>query len=179
MMHTPLTETERDILRLSFTTGGYSMEDALDKLKGKGLDEDAARELIIMEYDLYKREMVGHAIKADNSHEGVKEVFIVVAIISIIGPMMGITSPIWYVFTSILGGVAGYLAYRHKPVAGILAGLIVPVAMQMACSYYFQGRSGFLRIELAIPLFLAFIPSAIIFQVVSKVLYTRPKNYYD
>ena len=146
-MITTLTEHERDILRLSFSTNGYSMEDALEKLNGKGLDEETARALIIMEYDLYKRDLVGHAIRRENSHEGVKELFIAVAIISIIGPMLGITSSAWYIATTILGGVAGYFAYRNKPVAGVLAGLIVPVSMQMACSYYFQGRSGFYRIE--------------------------------
>jgi hypothetical protein len=178
-MSIPLTEAERDILRLSFTTGGYSMEDALDKLKGKGLDEETARALIIMEYDLYKKEMVGHAIRQANYPQGVKEVFIAVAIISIMGPMMGITSPAWYVATSILGGVAGYFAYRNRPVAGVLAGLIVPVAMHIACSYYFQDRSSFIRIELVIPLFIAFIPSAIIFLIVSKLFYSNPNTNGD
>jgi len=172
-MNPPLTEQERDVLRLSFTTSGYSMEDAMDKLNGKRLDEETARELVIMEYERYMKEMTGHAKQQENSHEGVKEIFIAVAIISIMGPMIGINSPAWYGVASILGGVAGYFAYRNKPVAGVLAGLIVPIIMQWACIYYFQDRSSFYKIELAIPLFLAFIPSAIVFLVVSKLFYSK------
>jgi len=48
-----LTENERDILRLSFTTAGFSMEDAIEKLKGKGLSDEEARLLIIAEYKVY------------------------------------------------------------------------------------------------------------------------------
>jgi len=102
--------------------------------------------------------------------------FVIGAIISIIGPMLGIASPASNLAFTILGQILGYFAYKTKPAAGVLAGLIVPFAMQLACNYYFQERSGFYRIELAIPLFLAFIPAAIIFLLVSKLVYGKPKQ---
>ena len=111
-----LTEDERDILRLSFTTAGFSMEDAIEKLKGKGLSDEEARLLIIAEYKAYKKELFERALKRDDSHEMAKVMFVVVVLISVIGPVFGIESPLWYLVAGSLCGIAGYVAYKDKPV---------------------------------------------------------------
>jgi hypothetical protein len=174
-----LTESQRDELRLGFTTAGFSMEDAMARLTAHGYEPEEARGLIVLEYKLYKREMFERTVKKDESKEWRKVMFLFVTIISIIGPVANITSGIWYIVACGLCGFLGYLAYKDKPIAGIIGGILVPIAFIFSYAFYFADRTSYIKIEMAIPLLLAFLPSVLVFFVISKLFYNEAQNEYE
>jgi len=173
-----LTAEERDVLRLSFTTAGFSMEDAIEKLKGKGLSDEEARLLIIAEYKAFKQELFDRTLKRENSHEMAKVMFVVVVLISVIGPVFGIESLLWYLVAGSLCGIAGYIAYKDKPVAGVVAGFIFAVVFPFAYNGYFANRTSYIKIEMLIPLIMAAIPAGVAFLILAKLFYSDTDHEY-
>lgn len=173
-----LSESERDELRLSFTTAGFSMEDAMRKVMQSGYSPEEAKLLILAEYKAYKKELFDQAIKRNESSEMRNVMFVLVTIISIIGPVVRISSVVWYLVAIVLCGIGGYIAYKDKPVAGVLGGVVVPIAFLISYDYYFSGRTSYIKIEMAIPLIMAYLPAVIIFLLISKLFYTHNSNDY-
>ena len=172
MMNSILTESQRDELRLGFTTAGFSMEDAIARLTAHGYAPEEARDMIVLEYKLYKREMFENTLKRKDKGEMRNAMFILIAIIAMIGPVIGILSTTWYIVAACLCGLGGYLAYKDKPIAGVVGGMIVPIAFIFSYSYYFADRTSYIKIEMAIPMLLAFLPAALIFFIISKLFYS-------
>src|SRR5688572_21998110 len=129
-----LTKEEKDLIRMSFTSGGFSMEDAIAKLNGSGYDDETAKALIIGEFKEYKKEMFERAMKRENGGEMAKVMSILIVLVSVIGPVMRISSPLWYFVAAILSGILGYVVYKTKPIAGILGGVVYPIAFFIAHS---------------------------------------------
>lgn len=175
-MTTTLSQQQRDELRQSFSQPGFSAEAAVARLVGYGYNETTAKQLIVAEFKAYKNELFQQAERRNQSEEAQKVVPIIVIMISAIGPIFEITSMLWYICAVAIAGAVGYWGYRHKPVAGILACMVIPFAFPLAYNFYFSGRTSYIKIEMVIPMLIAAAPAAILYFIISKTVYANTEN---
>ena len=171
-----LSEEEKDELRLSFSQPGFSLEAAIIKLMGNGFEEATARTLITTEFREYKKNLF-HKIVRKKEHEEAKNFLsIVIVMVSIIGPIFSIKPLLWYVVAIIVAGLAGFWAYKPKPIAGLLGSIIMPVVYPFTHAAYFSGRTSYFNIEMIIPMIMAVVPAVIVYFIVSAIVYTNTKT---
>ena len=175
-MNRTLSQQQKDDLRQSFRQPGFSAEAAILKLVNEGYDVNEAKVLIIAEFKEYKKELFERAQKRNDSEEARKLLFVAVFMLSIIGPVFDITSPIWYMVAFVASGFAGYYAYKEKPIAGITGSIIFAILFPFTYHFYFAGRSSYIRIEMLIPIFMAIAPAFIIYFIISKTVYANVEN---
>jgi hypothetical protein len=172
-MNRILTQQQKADLRQSFSQPGFSAEAAILKLVNEGYDVAEAKALIVAEFKEYKKELFEKAQKRNDSEEARKILFVAVFMLSIIGPVFDITSPLWYVAAFVASGVAGYYAYKEKPIAGIAGSILFAILFPFTYHFYFAGRSSYIRIEMLVPIFMAITPAFIIYFIISKTVYAN------
>jgi hypothetical protein len=172
-MNRTLSQQQIDDLRQSFRQPAFSVEAAILKLVNEGYDIAEAKALIVAEFKEYKKELFKRAQKRNDSEEVRKILFVAVFMLSIIGPVFDITSPLWYVAAFVASGIAGYYAYKEKPIAGITGSVLFAILFPFTYHFYFAGRSSYIRIEMLIPIFMAIIPAFIIYFIISKTVYAN------
>ncbi|OQP44731.1 hypothetical protein A4H97_10230 [Niastella yeongjuensis] len=171
-----LTPQQKDELRQSFTQGGFSAEAAILKLVAEGYEPEEAKALIVAEFKEYKTEVFNRVVNRNNSEEARKGLTILIMMISVIGPLFDITSPLWYIVAIAASGITGYFAFKTKPIAGVLGSIIMPIVFPFAYNFYFSGRTSFIRIEMLIPIFIAAVPAFIIYYIISKTVYAKVED---
>jgi hypothetical protein len=175
-MNSTLSQKQKDEIRQSFLQQTFSLEAEIEKLVGAGYDEDKAKLLIIAEIKQYKKEMFQKTVKR-NDHEEIKKVVtFVVIMISLVGPIFDIVSPLWYIVAVVIAGIAGYWGYKPKPIAGLVGCMIVPIIFPFAYIFYFSGRTSFIKIEMIIPLVMAIVPGVLVYFILSKTVYSNLEN---
>jgi hypothetical protein len=175
-MNRTLSQQQKDDLRQSFTQSGFSAEAAILKLVNDGFEINEAKALILDEFKAYKKELFERAQKRNDSEEARKILFVAVFMLSIIGPVFEITSPIWYLVAFVASGFAGYYAYKEKPIAGITGSILFAILFPFTYHFYFAGRSSYIRIEMLIPIIMAIVPAFLIFYIISKTVYANVES---
>ena len=175
-MNRTLSQQQKDEIRQSITQGNFSAQAAIIKLVAEGYELDEAKALIIAEIKAYKKAMFDKVDKRNKGEETQKFLIIAIVVISMIGPVANITSPLWYIAAIALAGVAGYFAFKDKPIAGVLGGVIMPVVLPFVYNFYFTGRTTYIQIEMAIPILIAALPAYLVFLIISKTVYANVEN---
>jgi hypothetical protein len=175
-MNRTLSQQQKDDLRLSFTQGNFSAEAAIIKLMNEGYEADVAKALIVAEFKEYKKEVFNRVVKRSNNEETQKVLTIGIMMISLIGPLFDITSPLWYLVAIAASGIAGYFAFKTKPVAGVLGSIIMPVVFPFVYNFYFAGRTSYIRIEMLIPIIISALPAFLVYYTISKTVYANVEN---
>lgn len=175
-MNRTLTQAQKDEIRQSLLRHDFSAEEEIGKLVDSGYDIEEAKTLLIAELKAYKQDMFQRTLKRKNQEERRKVLWLVVFMISIIGPVFEISSPAWYALVVPAAGLCGYFAYTDKPIAGVLAAMIFPMLVPYTYNWYMAGRTSFIRIEMLIPVGIAMIPSVIIYFLIAKTVYANSDN---
>lgn len=175
-MQRTLSQEEKDEIRLSASQHRFSMEAAVTKLMRNGFDEATAKFLIIAELQEYKKDLFHQIVREKEQEEARKFLSIVVGMVSIIGPICSIESPLWYIAAVVIAGVAGFWAHKRKPVAGLLASIIGPIVYPLAHAVYFSGRTSYFRIEMVIPIIMTAVPAVIMYFIISAIVYPNIKT---
>lgn len=170
-MHDSLTQEQKDSIRAALSNSTFSPELEIGKLMAIGFEPKTAKALVIAEIKAYKKEMFDIAVNQDKQAEVTKLMFVLIFVIALIGPMFSISSPLWYLVAIIGSGIAGYFGYREKPIAGIVGAIIATIVFPFAYTYYFEGRSSYIKIEMAIPMILSAIPAVIAYYIISWIAY--------
>jgi hypothetical protein len=177
-MNSTLTQSQKDEIRQALLHNTFSMEAEVAKLMNRGgYDEAYAKALIVAELREYKQELFNKKLQRNNSEETGKVISIGILMVSLIGPLFDIRSPLWYMVAFAASGVGGYFAYKTKPLAGIIGAVIFSATFPFAYQWYFSGRSRFIRIEMLIPMIVAIIPAFLVFFIISKTVYTNKETY--
>lgn len=127
--------------------------------------------------DEIRNELFQKKLKDNNQEDVQKVISVAIIMIAMIGPVFDIRSPIWYMLAFAACGIAGYFAYKTKPIAGVIGGIIVPVILPFSYNWYFTGRTRYIKIELLIPLLMAIIPAFLVYYIISKTVYANRENY--
>ena len=127
--------------------------------------------------DEIRNELFQKKLKDNNQEDVQKVISIAIIMIAMIGPVFDIRSPIWYMLAFAGCGIAGYFAYKTKPIAGVIGAIIVPVILPFSYNWYFTGRTRYIKIELLIPLLMAIIPAFLVYYIISKTVYANRENY--
>lgn len=175
-MNDTLSYDQREELRRSFAQGGFSLEAAMARLVSEGMDENTAASLITAEYKAYRKELFLKTDRQHQSEEAKKIVAGIVFAISVIGPIFEITSMIWYIIAIAVAGGIGYWGYRPRPIAGLVAAIMVPIVFPLAYSFYFTGRTSYINIEMLIPMAIAVAPAIIVYYLISKTVYANTED---
>jgi hypothetical protein len=175
-MNRTLSQQQKDDLRFSFTQGNFSAEAAIIKLMNEGYEAVVAKALIVAEFKEYKKEVFNRVVKRSNNEETQKVLTIGIMMISLIGPLFDITSPLWYLAAIAASGIAGYFAFKTKPVAGVLGSIIMPVVFPFVYNFYFAGRTSYIRIEMLIPIIISALPAFLVYYTISKTVYANVEN---
>jgi hypothetical protein len=175
-MHSTLSQTQKDEIRQSFLQQNFSLEAEIEKLVDAGYEEDKAKLLIIAEIKEYKKEIFQKKVNRNDQEEIKKVITFVVIMVSLIGPIFDIVSPLWYIAAVVITGIAGYIGYKPKPIAGLLGCMIVPIIFPFAYSFYFSGRTSYIKIEMVIPLIMAIVPGVLLYFIISKTVYSNLEN---
>lgn len=169
-METRISQQQRDAIKLSIQAGTFVMEDQLQKLADIGIERNAAAAIIADVAKDYKAELFQKTLKKQKGEGAREAVFLVVFMLNLVGPLFQIDSLGWYLIVFIASGVGGYIGFRSKPAAGIIAALVFSGIFPFAYSWYFTGRTSFIRIEMLIPMAVAVIPAAAILWILSSIL---------
>ena len=175
-MNRTLSQQQKDDLRQSFSTGNFSAEAAIIKLVNEGFEPDVAKALIVAEFKEYKKEVFNRVVKRSNNEETTKVLTIGILMISLIGPLFDITSPGWYLVAFAASGIAGYFAFKTKPVAGVIGSIIMPIVFPFVYNWYFAGRTSFIRIEMVIPIIISLLPAFLVYYAIAKTVYANVEN---
>ncbi len=175
-MNRTLSPQQKDDLRLSFTQGKFSAEAAIIKLVNEGYEPDVAKALIVAEFKKYKKEVFNRVIKRSNNEETQKVLVIAIMLISSFGPVFEVTSPLWLSVAMAASGIAGYFSFKTKPIAGVLASIIMPVVFPIVYNFYFAGRTSYIKIEVLIPIIISALPALLIYYTISKTVYANVEN---
>jgi hypothetical protein len=175
-MNRTLSQQQKDDLRLSFTQGNFSAEAAIIKMMNEGYEPDVAKALIVAEFKEFMKEVFNRVVKRSNNEETQKVLTIGIMMISLIGPLFDITSPLWYLVAIAASGIAGYFAFKTKPIAGVLGSIIMPVVFPFVYNFYFAGRTSYIKIEMLIPIIISVLPAFLVYYIISKTVYANVEN---
>jgi hypothetical protein len=172
-MNSTLTQSQKDEIRNALLNNTFSMEAEVARLMSRGYEEDYAKSLIVAELREYRQELFNKKLQRDNSEDTTKVIWIGIGMISMIGPLFDIRSPLWYIVVLAASGVGGYFAYKTKPIAGLAGAVIMPLVFPFSYHWYFSGRSHYIRIEMIIPLLVALIPAVLVYFIIAKTVYAN------
>ena len=170
-MHPQLSPQKIQELEDLYITDRLSVENEVKQLIRQGYDKETAEKLITDIVNAQREKLFQKSFSKQKREENKEITLVVATMVSLIGPLFGITSILWYLVACVIAGVAGYFGYKNKPLAGIIASVIVVVLLPFTYNFYLAGRGSYLRIELLIPLAMAFIPAYLALTLISRSLY--------
>lgn len=175
-MNNTLTQDQKNELRRSFSQPDFSVDVAVRKLMALGYSAATAKELIMTEVRGMKQELFDKAMKGKKDEEVRGIAFVAVVLVSLLGTLFGIHAFLWHVAVIGVAGIAGYFAFKDKPLAGILAFMAFAIVFPFAYHFYFTGRTTYIRIEMLIPMLMAVAPAAIVYYALSFTVYAHAEK---
>ena len=160
-------------VRESLLSGAISNEQAIQKLTDSGIESEAARELVSELIRQHKKALFDQTIEKRKSEERRGIAFFATLMISLIGPVFELKSTALYLIVVLAASVAGYLAYKDRPIAGIASFFCFASVFPFTYANYFASRHSYVRIELLIPVILTAVPSFILLYLLSKLIYKK------
>jgi len=110
-----------------------------------------------------------------NRQEDPKSIYFGLAVIPLIIPFIagydtfGLGFWGWVVVSSIIAAVLAYFAMKNTPILSIICGLVFGLTGQFAFLWYFNNRTSFIQIEVAIPMALGAIPPYLVHLIGSRI----------
>jgi hypothetical protein len=142
-----------------------------ENLVSQGFTKEQASSQIQEEIDLYKEILFEQALKSENEGEIQKGILVGIVVISLIAPIFGITSPIWYVVTLFIAGGLGYLWHKDKPIAGVIGSICFTLILPLFYGSYISNRTSIIRLELLIPIAISAAISYFLGWIIYKIIY--------
>jgi hypothetical protein len=179
-MNSALSQTEKDQIRYKLETNTFSTDEEIAKLAAKGYSDTEAKSILLNEVKEFKQELFHQKMTKTKLDELQNVMIGVIGMLTLIGPLMDIREPIWYMLAFAGAGICGYFAAKRKPIAGIAAAVVYGIVFPLAHNMYFSGRTRFIRIELVIPMIMAAIPAFLLYFILSKTIYANSdKESYE
>lgn len=172
-MEAVLSTDQANVIRESIARGNFSTERHVRTLVEKGFSQDIAEKLVADEVKAYREELFQEKVTVQDDQEVQKISELAAVMVAVAGPVFEVRSMLWYLVAAALAGSAGYFGHRSKPVAGITGGVLLVLLFPFTYSFYFSGRSSYLRIELIIPMLMALVPAYVALFIISKVFYSE------
>jgi hypothetical protein len=172
-MEAVLSTDQVNVIRESIARGNFSTERHVRMLVEKGFSKEIAEQLVAGEVKAYREELFQEKITVQDDQEVQKITDLAAIMVALAGPVFEVRSVLWYLVAAVLAGSAGYFGHRSKPVAGITGAVLLVLLFPFTYSFYFSGRSSYLRIELIIPMLMALVPAYVAFFIISKVCYSK------
>ena len=172
-MEAMLSTDQVNVIRESIARGNFSAERHVRILAEKGFSKDIAERLVADEVKAYRDELFQEKITVQDNQEVQKISDLAAIMVALAGPVFEVRSILWYLVAAAIAGSAGYFGHRSKPVAGITAGVLLVLLFPFTYSFYFSGRSSYIRIELIIPMLMALVPACVALFIISKVFYSE------
>lgn len=156
--------------------GGYFfIDDYVQKLTDQGFEKDVAIALLQKQY---KQALFESAKRQQKQKEERGLAIFAVVMTSALIAIFEVTSPVWYMVIMVIAGFAGYWGYKDKPIAGIVSFPLFAIALPVTINFYLKGRSTYLNLELLIPIAIAAAPAALVFLILSKLLYPKESHVF-
>lgn len=147
----------------------FDIEKQIDYLEADGIPRDTGK-LLVIEAAYKERDRL---VKKEEDDEGkTKLVLMAIFLFGGLGGFMNITSPAYYIITSLIVAGIGYWAYDDKPIAGAVGSFIAVAIAPFAVSIYISGRSSILNLELFIPLGISIACGALVGWLLSMAIYS-------
>lgn len=143
----------------------------IEYLCNNGYSREDAQLLITKQILTLREAALEKGKQAEGEFEEQKAAIILTIIISIIGPIFEITSPIYYLIVILVAGALGYWGYKRTPIAGVVGCVLAVILMPIFFMMYISGRTSIVKIELLIPILLASVPSFLVSMGLAKLLY--------
>ncbi len=172
-MEAVLSTDQVNVIRESIARGNFSTERHVRMLVEKGFSKEIAEQLVAGKVKAYREELFQEKITVQDDQEVQKITDLAAIMVALAGPVFEVRSVLWYLVAAVLAGSAGYFGHRSKPVAGITGAVLLVLLFPFTYSFYFSGRSSYLRIELIIPMLMALVPAYVASFIISKVCYSE------
>jgi hypothetical protein len=172
-MEAVLSTDQVNVIRESIARGNFSTERHVRILVEKGFSQDIAERLVADEVKAYREELFQEKVTVQDDQEVQKISEMAAIMVALAGPVFEVKSVLWYLVAAAIAGSAGYFGHRSKPVAGITGAVLLVLLFPFTYSFYFSGRSSYLRIELIIPMLMALVPAYVALFIISKVCYSE------
>lgn len=148
-----------------------AIENQIIKLIVAGFDEYTAEYLVNKVIKEYREELFRDAEEKKENENEKHIADCVVLFASVSGSIFGVTNPAWYLFVVIVCGIAGYLGYNEKPLAGMIRSIVIAGLFPVTFNFFFGTRSEFRYIELLLPLGICFIVGFGFQYLIGKMFY--------
>ena len=169
-----LTLKQKKRIKNGVESGNFDFKKEINYLTKDGLSEQDAVVKITEELENIKRQkLFDQKVNSENVEERGKVAWFVIVLLGIIGPIFEVTSPIWYIVCAIIAGGVCYWAYPRTPFAGLIGGVFAISLLPFTYSWYLSGRHTIIKIEMIIPILMAFIPAYLIGIIIAKVFYSN------
>jgi len=163
-----LNNQQKDRIRKSILDKRFDLNLEIEILMQQGFNEEDAAYLVLQEKDIVRQELFNQVLKNEKEEDYTNIGIFILFLISLIGPLFGINSFVWYLVACLFAGGLGYWAFKKNPFAGLAGFVSFVLIFPFFYDLYFSGRSTVIRIEFLIPMVLSAIPSFIIGILVSK-----------
>jgi len=170
-MEKQLSAQQIEEIKEAYLKDKLSIENQIIKLIVAGYEENRAEYLVNKVIKEYKEALFTKS-KEDETNENEKKIadFIVI-FIAAIGCVLSFRNPAWDLFVVIVAGIAGYLGYNAKPIAGMVRSIVLAGLFPIAFDFYFEKRSTYLNLELLIPFGISLLVAYMFQLLVSKIFY--------
>jgi hypothetical protein len=150
--------------------GERNFGDLQTDLETKGYSTDEAKEILAGVNREIKKDIFNEEKNKAKNDEYAKGALFVVFMLAIIPAVFDAQSPMVYIITAIIGGIAGYIGFRKSPIAGAVSAALAVYFFKYAYQFYFAGRESFIKIELVVPMLIAAAPAFIVYFILAAVL---------
>lgn len=80
---------------------------------------------------------------------------------------------LWHSLAAAAIALIAYLANPKKPIAIVVASVVLILLLPFVSSYYFADRDSFVKFEVLVPIILAGIPTLITYFFLDKLIYNK------
>lgn len=174
-MPNQLSYEQTQEIQQAIKEGYFLMDDYVKKLIDQGFEKDTAVALLQKQY---KQALFESAKRQQKQKEEKGVAIFAVIMVSAAMAVFEVTSPIWLTVLIAIAGLAGYWGNKEKPIAGVMAFILFAISLPFTVNFYLKGRSSYLNLELLIPIAIAAAPAALIFLILSKLVYPKESNVF-
>ena len=158
-------------LEQSYVNGTLSSGHEINKLVEAGFERANAEQLVLEVIKRQRQKLFKERLHKKQHEEAMQVAAMITIMVSAVGPVFDVSSPLWYITALIIAGCAGYFGYKDKPLAGIIPAAALVILFPIAYYFYFSGRSSYINIEMLLPLLFSAIPAWLISWLISHWFY--------
>jgi hypothetical protein len=176
---TELEKIDSEPLRILLVDKSYSVDDVVNMLKAKGVNQEIATQLVFSVAQKHRDEILlkREEVRLTKEKEDVPLFINIMFWMLAAGCyFFGVIEPIWYIGIATACAIVMFLAKTEKTNIDVPMSFISVLLYSYAIKFYFDGRSSFYKIEF---LFVSGVVLCIIFfmnLIIEKILNMSYKN---